>query len=380
MGERSHINQDYLAEFEEEDGYLNFASIGPASRSARRAACDLHDEVAGGNGSAVGVIGPAYTEATATIARVLGVGDGFATSVPTTSSGIMQVAFGLLGAGGNIVVASHEFPANLYPWLRAEAAGGPEVRMVDVPDRRVGPATLAPAIDGDTRLVAVSLVDYMTGYRADVDAIAEAAGDALVLVDGIQGLGAVSAGLGRADVFVAGGQKWLRAGFSTGVMAVSPRALDRLAPTLSGWWSVEDSDAFAIPPMHTTLGTADRFLEGSPNLPGAVAAAAALTIVERQGIGEIERAVLERSDAVLDLARSLGAEVIAPWTTDRERAGIVTFRISGLPTVAAVAGLAEAGFVVSERNGWIRVSPHATTPLSVIDGFGRALHDQVRKA
>jgi hypothetical protein len=58
----------------------------------------------------------------------------------------------------------------------------------------------------------------------------------------------------------------------------------------------------------------------------------------------------------------------------------VTFRIPGLPAAEAVEALAAAGFVVSERNGWIRVSPHATTPMCVIDALGVALWDQVRKA
>ena len=47
---------------------------------------------------------------------------------------------------------------------------------------------------------------------------------------------------------------------------------------------------------------------------------------------------------------------------------------------ATVAALGEGGFIVSERNGWIRVAPHATTPMRVIDAFGDALADQVRNA
>lgn len=374
------MNSDYLAEFDEREGYLNFASVGPPSRSARAAAGSLLEEVALGNQAATQIIGPAYQSARAEIAEALGVDDGLATSVPSTSAGIMQIAFGLIGSGGNVVVPAHEFPANRYPWLRAESVGGPEVRAVEIADGRVDAAALAGAIDEETRLVAVSLVDYMTGFRVDVDAIADAAGDALVLVDGIQGLGAVEVAIGSADVFVAGGQKWLRAGFSAGVMAVSPRVLERLEPTLTGWWSVEDAFAFEVPPPHPAVAAADRFLEGSPNLLGAVAAAASLRIVGNGGIGEIEAAVLERSGAVLDLVQSLDAEVIAPWRSDAERAGIVTFRIPGLPAADAVESLAEAGFVVSERNGWIRVSPHATTPMSVIETFGSALRDQVRKA
>jgi len=374
------MNQDYLSEFGEQDGYLNFASVGPPSRAARGVAGDLLDEVAVGDRVATQIIGPAYQSARRQIADALGVEDGMATSVPSTSAGIMQIAFGLIGTGGNVVVPATEFPANRYPWLRAEAVGGPEVRAVGIADGRVDPDALDDAIDGETRCIAVSLVDYMTGFKVDVDAIAEAAGDALVLVDGIQGLGAVETGLGSADVFVAGGQKWLRAGFSAGVMAVSPRVFDRLEPTLTGWWSVEDGYAFEVPPPHPALGTADRFLEGSPNLLGAVAAAAALDVVEMGGIKEIEATVLERSGAVLDLVRSLDAEVIAPWRSDRERAGIVTFRLPGLPSAEVVESLASAGFVVSERNGWIRVSPHATTPVHVIEAFGVALRDQVRKA
>jgi selenocysteine lyase/cysteine desulfurase len=374
------MNEAYLSEFEEQSGYLNFASLGPASKSARRASAQLLDEMAIGDRPVADIIEPMYSDAKSTIATALGVEDRFATSVPSTGAGIMQVAFGLIEAGGNVVVPSHEFPANRYPWLRAEAAGGPEVRAVEIPDGRVVPDALAPAIDDETRIVAVSLVDYMTGFRVETDAIVEAAGDALVLIDGIQGFGAVEVGLGTAEVFVAGGQKWLRGGLGAGVMAVSERALERLSPTLTGWWGVEDNFAFEVRPPHPPVSCADRFLESSPNLLGAVAAAAALRHVEVGGLREIEASVLERSRAVLDLARSVGSEVIAPWRTDRERAGIVTFRIPGIGSAETVAALGSAGFIVSERNGWIRVSPHATTSVSAIEAFGETLRNQVRNA
>jgi selenocysteine lyase/cysteine desulfurase len=374
------VNSEYLSDFDEQDGYLDFASIGPASKSARAASAGLLDAMAAGDRAPVEIIGPAYEAARSQIASALGVDDGRATSVPSTSAGIMQIAFGLVGAGGNVVVPAHEFPANRYPWLRAEAVGGPEVRAVAIPDGRVTPQALAGATDADTRLVAVSLVDYLTGFRVNIDAVVAAAGDALVLVDGIQALGAVRAGLGGADVFVAGGQKWLRAGFSAGVMAVSSRVIERLAPTLTGWWAVEDNFVFEAPPPHPPLSTADRFLESSPNLPGAIAAAAALRVLAAGGVDEIEAAVLARSGMMLSVLRSLDAEILAPWRSDAERAGIITFRLPGKSSAAVVSALAEAGYIVSERNGWIRVSAHATTPFAVIEAFGAAITDQARKA
>ncbi len=380
MGAGDVMNPEYLGEFDEKDGYLDFASIGPPSKTARAASAVLLDAIADGGCAPDAVLGPAYADARAEIAAALGVADGFATSVPSTSAGIMQVAFGLVGAGGNVVVPSHEFPANRYPWIRAAGVGGPEVRFVDVPSGRVTPDALAGAIDADTRLVAVSLVDYLTGVGVDVDAIVEAAGNALILVDGIQALGGVEAVLGSADVFVAGGQKWLRAGFGSGVMAASLRAIERLAPTLTGWWGVDDNFAFDVAPPHLALETADRFLESSPNASGAVAAAAALRVCALAGIDEIEEAVLVRSGMVLEAARSLGAEVIAPWRTETERSGISTFRFPTTSSAAVVAALADDGFIVSERNGWIRVAPHATTPIPVIEAFEAAIAIQARNA
>ena len=38
------------------------------------------------------------------------------------------------------------------------------------------------------------------------------------------------------------------------------------------------------------------------------------------------------------------------------------------------------GLIVAERNWWIRVSPHAATPLRAIEAFGEALGYQVRNA
>ena len=113
-------------------------------------------------------------------------------------------------------------------------------------------------------------------------------------------------------------------------------------------------------------------------MPGAVAAAAALAVVGVGGDAAIEHAVLERSRLVYEAVRRLDAEILAPWRSERERAGIVTFRIQGRASAAVVDALAAEGFVVSERGGWVRVAPHATTPLAAIDAFGSTLAAQVR--
>lgn len=352
----------YLDQFSEPGGYLEFASTGPVSRRVGRAVANAMEAVASPVGPVWESIAPSYDAARAAAARLLVVGVEQVTPVPSTSAGLFQVAFGLIGRGGNVVVPSHEFPANLYPWMRAAAAGGPEVRLVDCPDGRVTPGRLAAAIDGQTAAVSVSLVDFMTGFRVDPAELRAVCGPALLVLDAIQGLGAVQTRLEPADVLVAGGQKWLRAGWGSGVMAVGERARELLSPTLTGWWGVEDFLDFGPPAPHPPRPSADRFQVGSPAVFGALQLGAAIEVIELAGIAAIEAVVLERVAALEEAARAAGAEVLAPWRSPAERAGIICFRLRGEEVATTARRLVDAGLVVSRRGEWVRVAPHASTP------------------
>ncbi|MFH2073581.1 MAG: aminotransferase class V-fold PLP-dependent enzyme, partial [Actinomycetota bacterium] len=355
------LPQGYLDEFAEPLGYLDFAATGPVSRRVRAALDELMGMVAAPSGGTGEIVFSRFEAATATAAAFMEVPVDRLAPIPVTSEGLFHAAFGLLGLGGNVVVPAGEFPANLYPWLRAAAAGGPAVRMIEVPDGRVTPERIREAVDADTRAVAVSLVDFQTGFRVDLDGMRHAAGDALLVVDAIQGLGAVHRGIGPADVMVAGGQKWMRAGWGSGVMALSERALDRLAPTLSGWRAVEDALETDRPAPHPALASAGRFQVGTPPIPGAFQFAAAVDVIESAGVPAIAAVIADRVAALEEVVRSAGAEVMAPWASPAERAGILCFRLPGADPAATHTHLAEAGVLSSQRGDWVRLAPHATT-------------------
>ena len=357
----------YVAEFTEEFGYMDFASVGPPSMRVVSEVTAMYRSVAEGSGKVATQVLGSYEAALATMARFLGVLPEQVTVIPSTSAGLFQAAFGLIGDGGNVVLPSHEFPANVYPWLRAEVVGGPQVRRVDVPDRRVTAAALSDAVDDDTQAVVVSLVDYLSGYRADLDELRELADDALLVVDAIQGLGAVGQSLAPADVMVGGGVKWMRAGWWSGMLAVSPRALDRLEPTLTGWFGVEDFLDLAIPVSHEPREDAERMREGSPSIYGAVAYAAAIDAIEVAGITAIEAVIRTLVVALEEAVSRVGAEVLAPWRSEAERAGILSFRMPDEDPTETTQRLAEAGLTVSQREGWVRLSPHATTDPAVVE-------------
>ena len=81
-----------------------------------------------------------------------------------------------------------EFPANYFPWHRLESKGC-QGRMALV---SMIPWTASTRPPKGARLLAISFVQYLGGYRADLAAIGEICRrrGALFFVDAIQGLGA----------------------------------------------------------------------------------------------------------------------------------------------------------------------------------------------
>ncbi len=111
-----------------------------------------------------------------------------------TSDGFATIANGLKWkAGDNIVSFVGEFPANFYPWRRIRDAFSVELRLCRETDGRIDLDELISMIDANTKVVALSAVQFASGYRADLERVGRAARavDALFCVDIIQGLGAL---------------------------------------------------------------------------------------------------------------------------------------------------------------------------------------------
>src|SRR3989442_7914934 len=100
-----------------------------------------------------------------------------------------------------------------------------------------------------TKVVAISAVQYASGFRADLERIGLAARavDALFCVDIIQAFGAMPFDLPAQYVDAACGasHKWLCAPEGCGIIYLSDRARERVKPTLVGWISVETPWDFA---------------------------------------------------------------------------------------------------------------------------------------
>src|SRR5262249_28025642 len=111
--------------------------------------------------------------------------------INSTTHGIGLIAEGYpWREGDTIVTAAAEYPSNLYPWMNL-ASRGVSVRMVGSREGRIALEDLAAAMDRSTRVLAISHVEFATGFRNDLEALSalcQARGVAL-FVDAIQGLG-----------------------------------------------------------------------------------------------------------------------------------------------------------------------------------------------
>src|ERR1044072_1291350 len=106
------------------------------------------------------------------LARLLGARPQQVAFVRNTSDGLSTVANGLTWKpGDNIVTFRREFPSNIYPWLRVRGAFGVEVRMREEVDGRGDLDELESMIDGHTRVVAISQVQFASGFRGNLERV-----------------------------------------------------------------------------------------------------------------------------------------------------------------------------------------------------------------
>ncbi|RZS43588.1 selenocysteine lyase/cysteine desulfurase [Herbihabitans rhizosphaerae] len=366
----SRIAPRYLLQFDEPAGYLDFARFGPPSHAVLDTTVHLLDQTTTAGPSTVDELMRQEVRAKAAAARLSGTDTDHVVLLPNTSSGLFQAAFNT--PGGEVLVPAAEFPANTYPWARAEQAGLLTVRWLR--GGHVTPEAVAAALTPAVTTVAVSAVDYRTGYRADLAALREVVGDRLLVVDAIQGFGVADEPWEAADILVAGGQKWLRAGWGTGFAVLSDRALERTRPLLSGWTGALDPglfDEMIHPPDPTAAGWSISNL--SPVTSGALAAA--LELVEQARVPAIAGRIAERIGELEQVLESAGGRIVS--ATER-RAGILGFDLPGYPAEQVGAALTAADIAATVRPDHVRLSPHASTPATAADRVRAALARLVR--
>lgn len=371
--------EEYRQHFSAADGYMDFARYGPPS-----------DVVASASAASLATVSSEFadidslsTTETTTLCKVAEMtgrrGGDSVTFAASASAAISLVAFALRGgSNAEVLVSPREFPANIYPWVRAQNFGGPRVTWLDTPDGKVTPDTVAAALTSSTVALAVSAVDFRTGHRVDMSGLREVLGERLLLVDAIQGFGVCDIDWSLADAVMVGGQKWLRASWGTGFISMSSRAETKLGEGLAGWTTVENPTLYDGL-LHETLASAKRFSLTNADLVAVSRLSAALDLLDDVTVKVVERQVLETVRSVRDLVARHGGDTIIPLK-EGELSGIVSFRLPNRAPEQIHECLRLAGILITKHDSYVRLSAHATTPRSTIDALDVALSELMKSS
>ncbi|MFD3930515.1 cysteine desulfurase/sulfurtransferase TusA family protein [Streptomyces sp. NPDC058614] len=278
-----------------------------------------------------------------------------------TSSGTRAVHSGMAGAlagrrrvGSHLIVSAVEHSSVLHSAEVHESAGG---SVTQVPVGRTGavsPSAYAAALRPDTALACLQSANHEVGTEQPVAAVAEAcrAAGVPLLVDAAQSLG-----WGRVEgewsLLTASAHKW---GGPSGVGLLVVRKGVRFAP--QGPVDERESGRAA----------------GFENIPGIVAAAAALRAVRAEAAVEGAR-LRELTDRIRLRVPELVPDVEVVGDPERRLPGVVTFSCLYVDGETLLHELDREGFSVSSGSS---CTSSTLTPSHVLKAMGVLTEGNVR--
>jgi cysteine desulfurase/selenocysteine lyase len=336
--------------------YLNHAAVAPLSRPAAEAMKGLADDCLHHGSVHYSTWLDAYEGLRVAAAGLIHADRSEIALVKNTSEGIATIALGLDWQPGDRMVGfREEFPANYYPWKLLEKKGvTTEWLSIADPLERIEQACRG------ARLLSISFVQYLSGYRAPLEAIGEIChrNRCIFMVDAIQGLGAFPIDVRQAhiDALAADGHKWLLGPEGCGILYISQALQERVEPVEFGWTNVAGYADYGSRDMRLRED-AGRYECGTLNTIGCFGLKAAIELLLDVGLGKIGPHVQNLGNQIANGVESLGYEVLGTRTPE-SGAGIVSFRKPGLQAGTIVGHLAEHRIYAAPRNGWVRTSPH----------------------
>ena len=364
--------------------YLNAASMTPLPERSR-AAIEAYNRRRSDVHTMRGAdFEPLLARCRHAAARMIGADEDEIALLPNTSFGINLAALSLpLERGRRVLLSDREFPANVYPWMGLERLRGARVDVLPA-DARGNPdeaRMLDEVARGDVGILAVSAVQFTSGWVADLEALGRAcrAHGTWLVVDGIQALGQLPLDVRACgvDVLAAGGHKWLCGPFGTGFTYVRREIIDQMEPHLVGWTAMR-----ASADLERVLDYDYAFIEGARRFEVATqpwqdyaGLAESLELLLEADPARIRGHVLALQEPLAAWLAERGVEVVSDEARER-RSGIFAFR----PADAAGAhrALHRAGVGCVLREGAVRLSPHLYNQpedvervMDVLDGVVR---------
>jgi len=348
--------------------YLNHASTGPLPERTREAIDAFTRDRTQPFRLPDDRLQAILAEARGRAARLIGADVGEIALTTNTSYGLNLAARMIPFEPGDVVLVSDgEFPANVFPW-RHLADRGVTMELLPVtvegwPDEA---RMLERMNDPRVRALAVSHVQFHTGYKANLarlGAAARASGTWLV-VDAIQALGHVAFDVRETpvDILACGAQKWLLSPWGSGFCYVRRELIGQLVPPFAGWSAFQGTDNYTTLCDYTGAlrDDARRFELITLPFQDLLGMSRSLDLLEEIGVARIEAHLEAIGEPVREWARRRGVRIVSPGGACGS--GMVCLAAEDVPR--GHSALREAGVVASVREGALRFSPHCYNTIA----------------
>jgi len=268
-----------------------------------------------------------------------------------------------LQSDDEVVITDLEFPSGATPWMGAGSK--PRVRLWKNRDGVLDLDDLAKLLNERTRLVQVSLVSFLTGYRVDWgplrDAVRSLAPNAVLSVDVTQAAGRVELDCLDADCIIGSSYKWLLGVHGSCVVIVPDASSHKLTTRAGGWFHLIDgfeNDRFER--LEIEPG-AKSFSVGMPAFPAIYPLRAGIDYVRDIGVANIAGhadPIVARLDSGL---AELGIRPMSPNTGS----GILAFQHERDAEVGAA--LLKENIHLMTHAGRIRIAVHGYNQMEDAD-------------
>jgi selenocysteine lyase/cysteine desulfurase len=287
--------------------------------------------------------------------------------MPNTTSGINAFAHSIdYPEGSNVVLCDLEFPANYIPWQHLCRQHGVELRVVKSNEGAAPTDAFKEKVDENTRVLAVSQVQFSSGFRSDMAALAEIIHDVggFLVADIIQAAGWAETDLPKEEVDFAAGQapKWMLGPIGAGYVYASDKIMEELTPKYLGWWGVKEWREFGYSDREP-FPDAKMFHIGSPAMIAYVGLLETLRMLTSLSVKARERGAMKNADY---LRKRLHEKDIEYYEfEENQKSPIVSCSPKDVENLDKK--LKENRIYCSVRNGRLRVSPHFYNNENEID-------------
>ena len=291
-------------------------------------------------------------------------------SIHNTAEGMCLIANGYpFQPGDEVISYVHEFPSNHYAWRLQEKRGVKLILLgdhdplggfadVDSP-KGWSMDELEKKVSDRTRIVALSHVQFSSGYAADLKELGTFCKERNIdlVIDGAQSVGCLPLYPEEYNVaaVAVSSWKWLMGPFGAGLMYTSPEFREKIEVTMAGatsmqqgleyldhnWNPYEDGRKFEYSTLSWEhLAALNGLLDG---------------VFLKYDMEDIRREVLRLQDIFLQY---LDPDLFTPLLfQDINRSGILAI-LPKSDTEKLVENVGKKGVVVTQRSEYIRIAPH----------------------